>query len=256
MCLVFFSWKHHAEYPLIFASNRDEFFGRPTRDAHPWEEDSKVLGGKDLKEGGTWLGISRRGRFSAITNYRDLKNIKHDAPSRGQLTKHFLLGEKDPLTYLFNIEKPTQYNGFNLLVSDFRDFGYYSNYEGKIRILSSGIYGLSNHLLDTPWPKVKDGKKEFAEITSSGNIDTEQIFDVLYHKQPAPIELLPDTGIGEARELMLSSRFIYSQEENYGTNSSTVILVDKKGVATFFERRYSDGKPVAESEFGFQLQGF
>jgi uncharacterized protein with NRDE domain len=253
MCLVFFSWQSHPDYPLIFASNRDEFADRPTRPAHLWEDQRHILGGKDLKDGGTWLGISRNRRFSAITNYRDIKNIKINAPSRGRLTKDFLTSKADPLTYLFQLEKPSDYNGFNLLVSDFKDFGYYSNYEGKIRILLPGIYGLSNHLLDTPWPKVKEGKTEFQDITKSSKLDIESIFELLYDKKPAPHHLLPDTGIGEEKEKMLSSRFIYAPEDNYGTQASTIVVVKKNGEVVFYERLFSDGRPSSENEFGFSL---
>ncbi len=161
MCLLIFALNYHPDYKLVLLANRDEFYARPTAKAHEWDCAGKVIAGKDLQAGGTWLGIDKKGRFSAITNYRDPKNIKTEAPSRGELVQNYLLSQTDPLKYMFQVQfKAQNFNGFNLLVGNREDIFYYSNYAKSIQKIGDGIHGLSNHLLNTYWYKVGLGKEK------------------------------------------------------------------------------------------------
>ena len=236
MCLILFAWRCHRQYDLVLAANRDEFHERPTAAAEFWEEDPRILAGRDLRGGGTWLGISTEGRIAAVTNYRDPASLKSDAPSRGALVSGFLMSEKAPGAYLDDIASCAgRYNGFSLLVGDGTSLHWFSN-RGERRELGAGLYGLSNRLLDTPWPKVVEGKQRLARVLSAKEPDGEEIFDVLSDRREAADDLLPDTGVGIEWERFLSPRFIV--HSLYGTRSSTVILVSRRGRARFIERSF------------------
>jgi uncharacterized protein with NRDE domain len=240
MCLIFVAVGVHPKYTAVVAANRDEFYIRPSASASFWPEAPQLLAGKDLRAGGTWLGITRTGRIAALTNYRDTDATRADAPSRGHLVSGFLLGRMEPIRYLEQISlSASQYNGFNLLVGQGAIFRCYSSRTGEIRSLEPGIHGLSNRLLDTPWPKVEKGKRELHAILAEENICPDDIFQLLADRTPAPDELLPDTGVGLELERMLSSIFISSPD--YGTRSSTVILLDRTGRATFIEKSFQSG---------------
>jgi uncharacterized protein with NRDE domain len=235
MCLIFFSLRNHPTYKLVVAANRDEFYSRRTAAAAYWPDHPDVLGGRDLEAGGTWMGISRSGRISLITNYRDPKNIDPHAPSRGQLVSDFLIGKESPKDYLVRISQDgKRYNGFNLIVGNADDLWYYSNYRDGVSDISPGLHGLSNHLLETPWPKVVRGKKKMDDLLRLPVIHPDQLFDLLFDDGIASDENLPDTGIGLERERALSSMFI--KTPGYGTRCSTIILIDKKNNALFSER--------------------
>lgn len=237
MCLILFSWDCHPRYKLIVAANRDEFYARPTQPADSWQDYPDILAGRDLQAGGTWLGIHKEGYFSAVTNYRDMDAIKANAVSRGDLTKDFLISKSKPVNYLRGIfEKKDQYNDFNLLASDFQSLYYFSNVQGQITKLDSGIYGLSNHLLNTPWPKVKTGKRIFSSIIKKRDFSTEPIFELLQNVDTATGKSLPSTGLSSELEKTLSSIFIKTPD--YGTYCSTVLLVDYEGKCTFEERTF------------------
>lgn len=235
MCLIFFSLRDHSTYKLVVAANRDEFYSRRTAAAEHWPDHPGIIAGRDLEAGGTWMGMSRSGRISLITNYRDPKNIDPHAPSRGQLVSDFLAGKEQPEDYLKRISQDgKRYNGFNLIVGNVDDLWYYSNYRDGVSDISAGLHGLSNHLLETPWPKVVRGKKKMADLLRLPVIHPDQLFDLLLDDGIASDENLPDTGIGLERERALSSMFI--KTSGYGTRCSTVILVDKKDNALFSER--------------------
>lgn len=237
MCLIAFSYKQHPEYDLIFVANRDEFYERPTRKAQFWDEKPDILAGKDLKAGGTWMGITRSGHLSALTNYRDMENHSEKAPSRGQLVLDYLDKETDPHHYLQKIQpKADQFNGFNLLVGSVNQLMYYSNKTDTPQSLDSGLYGLSNHLLDTPWPKTEQSKQKLYQVIQQDEINLPALFKLLQNDQEAPDSELPNTGIPKELERAVSPIFI--KTENYGTRCSTVLLVSKNGEVTFEERRY------------------
>jgi uncharacterized protein with NRDE domain len=237
MCLIFFSLRQHPTYKLIVAANRDEFYQRKTAAADFWEDNPAILAGRDLEGGGTWLGMNRNGKISLLTNYRDPSNISPTAPSRGKLVSDFLANGESGETYLKRIE-PTapQYNGFNLIVGNPNELWYLSNYRKGVLPIQPGFFGLSNHLLDTPWPKVVRGKEKLKPVLSQSKIDPGELFDLLYDDQRAEDAQLPETGIGLERERALSSMFI--KTSNYGSRCSTVILVDYQNRVSFSERVY------------------
>ena len=237
MCLIVFAYKFHQKYKLILASNRDESYNRPTQDAHLWNTNPVIVAGKDLDFGGTWLGVNEKGHFSAVTNYRKFPVSQEKKLSRGFLITDFLLGNNSPESYLKNIDaKSDSYNGFNLLAGDFEKLFYYSSNEKLIRELTPGLYGLSNHLLDTPWPKVEFAKEKLKDIISQDNFTEEEIFEFLKSGQIYPDELLPDTGIGINMERVLSSPFIKSQ--SYGTRCSNIVMIDYDNNINFIEQVY------------------
>lgn len=252
MCLIFISVNNHPTYKLVVAANRDEFYNRKTAPAHFWSDHPEILAGRDLEAGGTWMGISKSGKISMVTNYRDLKNLKQNAPSRGHLVSEFLLNGDKPDAYLKSVaQKGSEYNGYNLIVGSAGELYYYSNYKEDVERVPDGLHGLSNHLLNTPWPKVTWGIKRMEHILTKNKINTDELFDLLYNDQRANDDQLPDTGIGLERERALSSMFIKSP--NYGSRSSTVILVDKQNHVLFKERVY-DLTTFDFEESTFELQ--
>ncbi|MBU0995431.1 MAG: NRDE family protein [Proteobacteria bacterium] len=242
MCLILFSYKTHFCFDLILAGNRDEFYDRPTAPLAFFKDNPEILGGRDLKDNGTWLGISRAGRIAAITNFRDPASLKTNAPSRGMLVNDFLYGKDSPSGYLDRIHKTaSRYNGFNLIAGDRDNLFYYSNREGKIKKILPGFHGLSNHLLDTPWPKVARGKAEIKTLVNHKDLDKERIFDLLQNDTRPPDRELPDTQVGLLWERLLSPIFIKSS--HYGTRSSAILLMDKAGNISFTERTFSPENP-------------
>ena len=241
MCLIAIAIDQHSKYPLIIAANRDEFYNRPTAALDFWEDQPDILAGRDLQGYGTWLGITKSGRIGAITNFRDPQALlrQSQGPSRGDLIRRFLEGNESPQTYLEQIQPSKNlYNGFNLVVGHINELWWYSNVSDKIKQLSQGIHGISNHLLNTPWPKVRKIKADLTDIINKNrHIDPEWIFGKLSDQQRPPDADLPDTGIGLEWERILSPIFITS--EIYGTRSSSIIFIDKSGVATFYERTYN-----------------
>ena len=235
MCLLLVSFESHPKYKLIIAANRDEFYSRSAAPAKFWKDQPSLLAGKDLQAGGTWLGITKQGRFAAITNYRDMKNLKKDAPSRGELVTAFLTGNVSPAIFSDKLlSSAEKYNGYNLIYGSQKELFYFSNQTKKTIKLETGIYGLSNHLLDTPWHKVEKSKTSFKKILSKDNISTDDLFDILSDTSIPPDELLPDTGLTLEIERAVSPVFVETQF--YGTRSSTVIFVDMDNQVTFIEK--------------------
>ena len=259
MCLIVLALKKHPRYKLIIAANRDEFYDRPTAAADFWKDNPELLAGRDLQAGGTWLGITRRGRIAAITNYRDPDSLKTQAssqvPSRGKLVSNFLISTASTDAYLNDvIQKADQYNGFNLILGVMDDLYWYSNHGGKARKLSAGIHGLSNHFLDTPWPKVIRAKEAMGRVVSQGkDLIPEEVFHVLIDGVLPDDKRLPDTGVGLEWERVLSPVFISSPV--YGTRSSTIIFIDMKDHVTFIERTYnSDPDHSKTVKYEFQIE--
>lgn len=240
MCLIFFSIHHHPTYKLIVAGNRDEFYGRKTAAANYWTDHPEILGGRDLEAGGTWLAMNRNGRISFITNFRDPLHINPTAPSRGKLVSDFVLGKESPFVYLNQRESEAKtYNGFNLVAGDSNGFAYLSNYGAGTQKLKPGFYGLSNHLLDTPWPKITEGKKRLAPLLNENKIEPEEIFRILHSESRAEDRELPSTGVPLELERALSAMFI--KTPNYGSRCSTVVLIDQDNRVNFSERVYTPG---------------
>ena len=255
MCLILFSYRSHPRCPLILAANRDEFYERPTAPASFWKEAPDILAGRDLKDGGTWLGITKSGRMAAITNYRDPRTLKEGAPSRGGLVSGFLRGDEPPGEYIRRIRRGSaRYNGFNLILGDRSGLFYFSNATDVFREISPGTHGISNHLLDTPWPKVKRGTHLLDGVISHcQDPPPDEIFHILADTSQPDDQDLPDTGVGLAWERVLSSIFI--QSEGYGTRSSSIIFVDREGNVRFIERSFSSGPgEYATAQFEFRVQ--
>jgi uncharacterized protein with NRDE domain len=252
MCLILIAYRVHPRYPLVLAANRDEFYQRPTAGAAFWPDAPYLLAGRDLVHDGTWLGITRSGRLAALTNYRDPHAVIRNAPSRGGLVSGFLQSGISSEGYLERLRADAPaYNGYNLLFGDQDALYCYSNKNGEAVKLAPGISGLSNHLLDTPWPKVVRGKESLAEVLRNDEFSREELFTILADRSQAVDEALPDTGVGLARERMLSSVFVTS--ERYGTRSSTVLLVDANGKVSFTERSFNGGEG-AEVEIDFEIE--
>jgi uncharacterized protein with NRDE domain len=250
MCLILLAWQAHPDYPLAVAANRDEFFRRPSAPAAFWAESPQVLAGRDIEAGGTWLGVSRQGRFAALTNYREGGRQLTDAPSRGALTADFLSGNEDAASYLDRLAaRGADYNGFNLFVGDGQRLGYYANRGEAPRWLKPGIYGLSNHLLDTPWPKLATAKAAFARALDDLPAQT-AFFDLLADQEIVPDVHLPETGVPLAWERILSAIFVSSPD--YGTRASTLLTMHKDGLVTLTERSFGAGAaPLGEVRESF-----
>jgi uncharacterized protein with NRDE domain len=247
MCLILAALDAHPDYALVVAANRDEFYDRPTAPAAFWSEHPRILGGRDLRAGGTWLGVDGSGRFAAVTNYRQGEREPPAPRSRGLLVSDYLSSDVDAGGYVARVEREgAEYNGFNLLAGGAGELHWLSNREGRRRRLGPGIYGLSNHLLDTPWPKVTAGKSALTALLGGREADlVSRLFDLLSDKTQVPDDALPRTGIGLAWERLLSSAFIASAE--YGTRSSTVVLIGSDGAVTFAERSFGpNGVPAGE----------
>lgn len=251
MCLVVISWQNHPEFPLLISANRDEFFERPTAGMHQWE--SGFYGGKDLRSGGTWLGFHPNGRWSLITNYRDFTQMRKAEISRGKLVQDFVEGQSDPEEYLREIRSEmNRYDGFNLLVSDGNKLCYLSNFGEKIEEIAPGIHGLSNGLINDPWPKIKLAKTQLEEILQA-DISEGKLLEILKSTEKHPIESLPKTGVPSEMEIVLSAQLI-RLDDNYGTVSSTAVLQHKSGLTRLKERTFQwDYTQFEDLDFTFQL---
>lgn len=256
MCLILVAWRSHPQYPLVVAANRDEFFARRTASADFWPDHPDVLAGRDLEGGGTWMGITRTGCFAALTNYRDPARQRADAPSRGALVADFLGGDQPIDAYMAELlPRADRYNGFNLLLGDMDAESprlvWFSNVSGESAELPPGVYGVSNHLLDSPWPKVAAGKAALATALDALP-DEGPFFDLLRDDGVHPDEALPRTGVSLEWERLLSSAFV--RAPGYGTRSSTVLTVDAAGKAGFTEQGWLDrGQPGGRTHFSFDL---
>lgn len=242
MCLLALAWQSHPRYRLIFAGNRDEFHARPAAPADWWRDAPDVFGGRDLEAGGTWLGMRRDGRFAVVTNFREPDPRPAGARSRGELTAKFLRGNDSPQDYLAELRRTgNDYAGYNLLFGDVNASGnrfhYFSNREGEETPLVPGVHLLSNHLLNTDWPKVRRLREHFAREILEDEPRVESLLGFLNDPQPADDNDLPATGLTRDWERRLSAAKVVGPE--YGTRASTVILVDKDGRTVFHERRFT-----------------
>ncbi|MCB1175232.1 MAG: NRDE family protein [Leptospiraceae bacterium] len=281
MCSVFLAWRCVADYDLILAANRDEFYERPTRAMYYWPR-SGVYAGRDKAAGGTWLGVHPgQAKWGVVTNFRDPQHMRSDARSRGTLLATYLKSEQSPLTFAADLglqpgpdlspdagqplqeaeghPRPSEYNGFNLLLGFHSELYYLSNQSGTIHLLQPGIYGLSNAWLNTPWPKVTKGRSQLKALSSlngRGLEDPEQYWQFLTDQQIARDHLLPHTGVGLERERLLSALFIDSAV--YGTRSSNVLWIKSDGQARVVERTWqvpldSSGRPKASKDVEFSF---
>lgn len=243
MCLIVVGWHAHPDYPLIVAANRDEHFSRPTAPAHWWEDEPKLLAGRDLSGLGTWLGVTRDGRFAALTNYRNPAVQRTHGPSRGVLVRDALTGNARTRAVLSHVASVApHYAAFNLFVSDGRSLGIHESAAGRTRMLEPGVHALSNHLLDTPWPKVEVARQRFIAALNGPQVD-DAFLDLLLDDQPAPDQKLPSTGLSLEWERLLSPVFVRAPA--YGTRSSTLLFVRHDGAARLSEWTWNENAELA-----------
>lgn len=251
MCLILFSYLGHPDYSLIVAANRDEFYSRPSLPVAFWPEAPSVLAGRDLEQGGTWLGVTRQGRFAALTNYRDPAINHLNVLSRGHLAAEYLKGNLSPTEYIERIRlNSKRYNGFNLLLGDTSSLWHYSNVTNVGTQVSPGIHGLSNHLLDTQWPKVTQGKGLLKQ-TLSESVDEKVLFELLRNDRRPIDKELPNTGVGLEWERVLSSMFIATA--GYGTRAMSVLTISRDRVVRFSEESRNDIGDWNSQSYQFNL---
>jgi len=252
MCLLVVAWRTHPRYRLVVAGNRDEFHERPTAPLGWWSDAPDILAGRDLRAGGTWLGLARSGRFGLVTNFRDANGASPGAPSRGQLVPAFLRGGLSAADYLSSLQSGIRaYAGFNLLLGDASGLHYVCNVgDDRPRELPPGIYGLSNHRLDEPWPKLVRTRRRFAAALEQADPRPADLFGLLADDAPAPQEQPPDEGLPPDLERALTAPFV--RHARYGTRCSTVVLVEHGGRTTMLERRFdAAGLQTGATRLGF-----
>jgi uncharacterized protein with NRDE domain len=252
VCLALIALSAHPRLPLLIAANRDEFHERASEPAHWWS--SGVLAGVDRVAGGTWFGVARSGRWALVTNYREGVPRDPKAPSRGELVTRALLDQAPPLVTAAAIAADGErYHGFNLLLGDGVRAAYCSNRASGAIALGPGVHGLSNHLLETPWPKVVHSKERLAAWLATGSTELEPLFGLLADRAQADPVALPSTGVAPEWERLLSSPFIV--DPRYGTRCSTVLAIAHGGHARFVERSFdSTGRRTAEASLEFALE--
>ena len=253
MCLILIAWRAHPAYPCVVAANRDEFFARPSAALGFWEDRPSFLAGRDLRAGGTWMGVDRSGRFAAVTNFREPQETRQNAPSRGKLVSDFIAGDLGPEAYWRSLD-PQEYSGFNLICGDLgQELWHFSNRgDRRGQKLAPGIYGISNHLLDTPWPKVAQGKSDLSAALQSLPQDA-ALFALLRDEDIHEDNKLPRTGVDIHWERLLSAAFVRSTD--YGTRSSTVLLLEQGGMVCADEQSFAAGaRPTQRKRFRFRLE--
>ncbi len=256
MCLALIATQVRDDMPLVVAANRDEFYARPAAPAAFWLDAPGLLAGRDLSAGGTWLGVTRDGRFALLTNHRDPRAHRDGAPSRGALVTEFLRGKGNAGDFLRMKEKEAAaYNGFHLVVGDVREILYFTNTDGRLRPLAPGVHGISNGPVDEPWPKVTQSTARLARLLESPSPPApEALLDLLSDRERSPDTELPSTGIPLEWERALSSVFVV--HGGYGTRCSTALLVSKEGLVRFVERSFDPaGAPTGTVAVSFRLAG-
>lgn len=257
MCLIIFAHRITPQYPLVVAANRDEFHHRETAAATFWTDQPDLLAGRDLEQGGTWMGLTRSGRFAAVTNFRDPSRTAPAPRSRGELTLNYLSGHLQPQAYLELIaDTANQYAGFNLLLGDGDSLWYFSNSrtgaDPQGRELPPGLYGLSNARLDTPWPKVEKGKSVMAQAMR-GALNHRALAKAVSDRVIASPEELSAQGLEGEMEQLLSAQFIVN--ERYGTRASTTLWIDNEGTAAWREESFAGaGVKSGSAQFSFALE--
>ena len=249
MCLIVVGWKVHPRLPLIVAANRDEFHARPAAPADWWDDRPDTLGGRDLEAGGTWMAVTRTGRFGAVTNYREASFTQAEHRSRGLLVTGFLDGRDTAAAYGDGVDGD-DYAGFNLLTADGAGLAYTSNRTERTAPLAPGVYGLSNASLDTPWDKVERSKARLAALIDADSVDDAGLLELLADRRTAPADA--DTeSLPEDVARAVTAPFIVSS--TYGTRCSTTLVVTADGSLRFTERRFDpDGETRGDAQFEFR----
>lgn len=247
MCILFLAINQHPDYPLIVAANRDEFFDRPSESMHFWPDKPDILAGRDALQGGTWLGISKSGRFCAVTNFRTGQKAKEDAPSRGALVTRFLETEDSEEEFLaFLSESHQSYNPFNLVFGGVSGLSVFTSMDAKYVPLKSGFHSVSNGYVHHQWPKMDKGESKLAEvIANKKTIPIDSLNNIMRDQTKADLEDLPDTGIDQSLEQHLSSIFI--QGEEYGTRTTSYLFFNNREIL-LHELNYDNQASVIEEQ--------
>ena len=252
MCLLAFAYRYLDQRPLLVSANRDEFFNRPTQSLHRWP-DAPVIAGRDAQEGGTWMGCSLSGRFAAVTNFRSGK-MQPMPRSRGHLVSQFLNSTCAAMDWIKPVKNDMgEYGGFNLLLYDGTELIYANNQTREVSRLPPGLYALSNHLLDTPWPKVEHARAQLAQYLERTIPSCDDLLGLLASRQTCAPHLLPDTGISPEWEALLSAPFIVSEE--YGTRASTAVIMTADGGVEIAEQSYLRGQSTGLETIRFNVPG-
>lgn len=257
MCVVFLGWRAHPSYPLILVGNRDERYARPSTAAAWWPDAPQVFAGRDEVAGGSWLGVTRAGRWAVVTNVRDPAQFEMKGPSRGALVAGYLRAQEPPGRWLARLaEDPEPRPSFNLLLGDGDSAWFYGDRWGPPAPVSPGIHGLSNAALDTPWPKVVHGRAALREVIEvSPRLEEAALAELLADPRPFPDASLPDTGVGLGWERRLSPLFVEDPDAGYGTRATTVLLMDAHRRVRLFERRWGPGRVIlGETREGFETR--
>jgi uncharacterized protein with NRDE domain len=253
MCLLIAAYDFHPVYRLVLVGHRDEFHARPAAPLGWWPDSPDLLAGRDLEAGGTWLGLHRSGRLAVLTNFRGEDSERPGSPSRGLLIPAFLARNEPAEDFALQLTgTATQYSGFNLLTFDGTALAYTANRPQPLsRRLPAGLFGLSNHLLDTPWPKVVRTRERVREALERGVASPSALFTALQDREPARDADLPATGLDRDMERLVSAPFIVNPV--YGTRCTTVVLLDREGLVRVEERRYTpDGETTGRTAIAFQ----
>ena len=254
MCLAIVALDTHPRFAVVVVANRDEFHARPTAPASWWSaEGTEILGGRDLEAGGTWLGVTRAGRWAFVTNVRQGVARDPGAPSRGHLVPRVLSDRDDPHRALVSaIAEAQHYNGFNMMAGEWVRASWGSNRGERGATLSGGIHGLSNAELDTPWPKLVRTKNGVARWMKEGCDDVDALLDLLADRERARDDELPSTGVSLEWERVLSAPFITG--DAYGTRCSTVLTIARDGMARLIEQSFDfRGQPTTRIEEKFRV---
>ncbi|MCE3284752.1 MAG: hypothetical protein K0R70_1008 [Steroidobacteraceae bacterium] len=256
MCLLVVAWNVHPRYRLVLAANRDEFHDRPAAPLGWWQDTPGIVAGRDLRGSGTWMGVARSGRFGVVTNFRDLEPPPTpDAPSRGELVPRFLAATTPVQRYLRQLhDRAARYAGFNLLVGNAEVLHYYSNRNGMTSTeLTPGVYGLSNHLLDSPWPKVLRTRERLGALVYQDALEAHRLFDLLDDRMPAEDDQIVGTGLPPDWERALSAPFVV--HDRYGTRCSTLLFIEHGGRVTMHERRFdATGQQTGATRWQFDAE--
>ncbi len=253
LCLIVFAYQCHPDFNLILAANRDEFYARPSRALHAWPAPAGIVAGQDLEQGGTWLGLTGSGRFSALTNHRDGQRPASGTRSRGQLVVDFLTSSLDS-THFARVHTQTgqeHYDGYNQLIGDQHGLFYLANDTAHNQRLTPGVHGISNARLNSPWPKLEQQKQVLQQHLTRNQLQPEHLIRAMADPQRFADPLLPDTGISLEWERALSASFI--RQPNYGTRATTIIRQDYDGVTEIVEQSYDQQGATEQTRVRLQL---
>lgn len=245
MCLISLAWKAHPQHPLVLVANRDEFHARAAAPLAWWDDAPFVLAGRDLQEGGTWMGVSRSGRVAAVTNVRSPEAAIRKPLSRGRLVADFLKRDESAAAFAASLEgEAAAFGGYNLLLLDGTEVRYVSNLPRFVsRRVEPGVHTLSNAQLDTPWPKARMAQAAMEAYVAGDPVDDGRLIAAMASPEQAEASQLPNTGVSVDMERLLSSAFISTPA--YGTRCTSLIRLDRSGEARFFERRFDAGGGIA-----------